>query len=121
MLASGIVNPAANGGTKVAEEASLESDLKDDPTVQKFADPLKNAFADQLKAVSFTLKIHWCLIASEYIPLHENIAKHFVDMQTGVAPAIETIDLTERPLLGEIPLTKLKEFDRQPTPAVEQA
>jgi hypothetical protein len=121
MLASGIVNAAVNGGTKVFQEVFLESDLKDDPTVQKFADRLKSAFADQLKAVSFALKIHWCVIASEYVPLHENISENFVEMQTVMAPAIGTIDLTEPPLFGEIPPTKFKEFDRQPTPAVEQA
>jgi hypothetical protein len=102
MLANGIVNAAVNGGTKIFQEVFLESDLKDDPTVKKFADQLKNVFADQLKAVSFALKIHWCVVGSEYIPLHNNIAESFVQMQAVMAPAIGAIDVAEPPLFGEI-------------------
>jgi hypothetical protein len=111
MLASGIVNAAVNGGTKVFQEIFLESDLKDDPGIAKFAEGLKTAFADQLKAVDFALKVHSCVISPEYLPLHENVTENFVKMQDVMAPAIGRVNLNEPLSFTEVPPTNFQEFD----------
>jgi hypothetical protein len=113
MLASGIVNAAVNGGTKVFQEVFLESDLKDDPAVKKFAPDLKMAFADQLKAVEFALKVHWFVISPEYLPLHTNVRESFAKMQDVMEPAIGKVNLSEPPSFGAIPSTAYSEFDEE--------
>jgi hypothetical protein len=113
MLASGIVNAAVNGGTKVFQEVFLESDLKDDPAIKKFAEGLKTAFADQLKAVEFALKVHWFVIAPEYLPLHTNVRESFAKMQDVMEPAIGKVNLAEAPSFGEIPSTAYSEFNEE--------
>jgi hypothetical protein len=110
MLTSGIVSAAVNGGTKVFQEVFLESDLKYDPQVKKFAPDLKRAFADQLKAVRFALRVHWNVISPDYIPLYENLKGKFQEMQTVMFKAIGTIDLSAPATFGEIPSTDYREF-----------
>jgi hypothetical protein len=111
MLASGIVNAAVNGGTKVFQDLFFESDLKNDLTVRKFSAKLKSAFADQLKAVNFALRVHWKVLTKEYIPLHRNIRENFGNMREVMEKAIGKIDLSAAATFGEIPSTASKEFD----------
>jgi hypothetical protein len=105
MLASGIVNAAVNGGTKVFQDLFFESELKNEAIVEKFAPSLKIAFSDQLKAVNFALRVHEHVIAPDYIPLHANLLENFENMKQVMKPAIGEVDLTEPAGFGEIPAT----------------
>ncbi|OHS93837.1 SH3 domain containing protein [Tritrichomonas foetus] len=103
MLMSGIVNAAVNGGTKVFQELFLESDLKNEPINKKHSQNLKNAFADQLKAVHFALEVHSRVMSEQYAALHQNIIESFADMRSSMEKALGPVDLNEQPTFGTIP------------------
>lgn len=103
MLMSGIVNAAVNGGTKVFQDLFLEGPLKDEPLSRKHGPALKTAFADQLKAVDFALKIHPHVMSAQYQGLHENVVENFEKMREVMEPAIGKVDLDKPAKFGEIP------------------
>ena len=115
MLMSGIVNAAVNGGTKVFQDLFLEGPLKDEPLSQQFGPALKDAFADQLKAVNFALKIHPHVMSAQYQGLHENVVENFEKMREVMEPAIGKVDLSEPAKFGEIP--PLDFLDEETKPA----
>ena len=103
MLASGIVNAAVNGGTKVFQELFLESDLKNEEINVKFSQKLKDAFADQLKAVNFALKVHNIVKSKQYADLHQNIVENFEEMKKQMEKSIGVVDLDSPPVSFVIP------------------
>ncbi|KAH0788706.1 SH3 domain containing protein [Histomonas meleagridis] len=105
MLQNGIVNAAVNGGTKIFQELFLESDLRLEKINQLNAQKLKDAFADQLKAVNFALQVHYIVKSAQYNELHQNIVENFEEMKKQMEKAIGTINLTERATMFEIPPT----------------
>ena len=105
MLASGIVNAAVNGGTKVFQELFLESDLKKEKDNVKNSKALKDAFADQLKAVNFALKVHDIVKSPQYADLHQNIVDNFGEMKKQMEKSLGPIDLDSPPTSFVIPPT----------------
>lgn len=119
MLVSGIVNAAVNGGTKVFQDLFLEDEkLSKEPINAKFAQKLREAFMDQLKAVNFAIKVHERVMSEQYQGLHDNILESFEEMKKSMEPAIGVVDLNQPPTFGEIPSTDF--FKDLPKPAISQ-
>jgi hypothetical protein len=111
MLANGIVNAAVNGGTKIFQDLFLEGDLKNEPINKQHGPALKIAFADQLKAVAFALRVHSNVMSMQYVPLHENIMSSFAAMRKVMETAIGPVDINEAPSFGAVPsISWLKKY-----------
>jgi len=106
MLITGIVNAAVNGGTAVFQQIFLESPMAKEPICQRYAQALKNAFSDQLRAVNFALIIHDQIVPDVSRPLHEQALGNFKDMASKMEPAIGKVDFSQgKAYFGEIPPT----------------
>jgi hypothetical protein len=104
-LLQGVVVAAVNGGTQVFIELFLKGPLKDDPEVKPFADSLKTALRDQMKAIKFGLDVHAAVMKEQERTLHETWEHNFEDAKKKTADVLREIDFNERAGFGTIPST----------------
>jgi hypothetical protein len=106
LLLQGVVVAAVNGGTQIFIDLFLRGPLKDDPSVKPFAEALKDALRDQMKAIRFGLDIHAVVMKEPERALHETWESNFEDARVKAADILQVIDFAEPPVFGEIPLIR---------------
>jgi hypothetical protein len=103
-LLQGVVIAAVNGGTQVFIELFLRGPLKDDPGVRPFAEDLKNALRDQMKAIKFGLDVHAAVMKDPHDrAMHETWESNFDEAKVKTVDVLQKIDFSERAVFGEIP------------------
>jgi hypothetical protein len=105
LLLQGVVVAAVNGGTQIFIELFLRGPLKDDPEVKPFAESLKTALRDQMKAIKFGLDVHAAVMKEHERALHETWESNFEDAKAKAAEVLQKINFAEPAAFGEIPST----------------